>query len=150
MQRFIRFIMLRSFYDIPLIKRFLKLMNAIPIDPKAGHESVANTLNRAREQLQNNHVVCIFPEGKVTRDGKMNEFRPGFETIMEGLDCPIIPIYMHNVWGSIFSFEGAKILKKWPKKIPYPVTIYYGKPLASNTKAAEVEAVVKEMAEGVK
>lgn len=149
-QRFIRFIMLKSFYDIPLIKGFLKLMNTIPIDPKAGHESVANTLNQAREQLQNNHVVCIFPEGKVTRDGKMNEFRPGFETIMEGLDCPIIPIYMHNVWGSIFSFEGAKILKKWPKKIPYPITIYYGRPLASNAKAAEVEAVVKEMAEGFK
>lgn len=149
-QRFIRFIMLRSFYDIPLIKGFLKLMNTIPIDPKAGHESVANTLNQARAQLQNNHVVCIFPEGKVTRDGKMNEFRPGLETIMAGLDCPIIPIYMHNLWGSIFSFKGEKVLKKWPKKIPYPITIYFGEPMAANAKAAEVEAVVREMAEGFK
>lgn len=146
-QRFIRFIMLRSFYDIPLIKGFLKLMNAIPIDPRAGRESVMGTLNEAKEQLQKNHVVCIFPEGKVTRDGKMNTFRPGFETIMEGLACPIIPVYLHNVWGSIFSFEGAKVLKKWPKKIPYPVTIYFGKPMTANAKAEEVEAMVKEMAE---
>jgi acyl-[acyl-carrier-protein]-phospholipid O-acyltransferase/long-chain-fatty-acid--[acyl-carrier-protein] ligase len=95
-------------------------------------------------------VVCIFPEGRLTEDGRMQEFRPGFESIMAGLDYPIIPVYMHNVWGSIFSFEGGKYFWKLPKQLPYPITISYGQPLPPTAKAAEVAAAVQALAEQVK
>src|SRR6185295_10224950 len=108
-QRFIRFVMIKSIYQQPLLKPILKVMDVIPIAPSEGRESVSRSLSQARERLQQGRVVCIFPEGKLTESGTMNEFRPGFETVMSDLDCPLIPVYMHNVWGSLFSFEGGKI-----------------------------------------
>lgn len=146
-QRFVRFVMLKKFYEVPLFKPVLKLMDAIPIAPYEGKESVARSLSQAREKLQQGHVVCIFPEGKLTEDGQLNEFRPGFETIMAGLDCPIIPVYMHNVWGSIFSFEGNRFFWKWPKRLPYPISIRYGQPLPATAKAQEVAQAVQALAE---
>jgi acyl-[acyl-carrier-protein]-phospholipid O-acyltransferase/long-chain-fatty-acid--[acyl-carrier-protein] ligase len=149
LQRFIRFVMIKSIYQIAIFKPILKIMDVIPIAPWEGRDSVANSLNQARERLQKGHVVCIFPEGKLTESGELNEFRPGFETIMSGLDCPIIPVYMHNVWGSIFSFEGGKYFWKFPKQLPYPVIISFGRPLPSTAKAPEVAAAVQALAEEI-
>jgi len=146
-QRFVRFLMHHDYYKLPVMNSFFKLMFAIDIHPEAGHESVAQSLQKAKDQLEEGHVVCIFPEGKLTRDGNLNEFRPGFETVMKDMDCPIIPIYMYNAWGSIFSWEGGKVFKKWPKKIPYPITIEYGEPLGPKTKAPQAEAVIKSMSD---
>ncbi len=149
MQRFIRFIMLKAFYDVPMLKKILDVMEAIPIDPKAGRESVTKTLEHARQELIEGHVVCIYPEGKLTRDGKMSEFKTGFESIMEGLEVPIIPVYMDNVWGSIFSFEGGKAIFKWPDQLPRKVIISFGEPLPSSTTAAELEAAVHALKDGI-
>ncbi|MFN8458273.1 MAG: MFS transporter [Anaerolineae bacterium] len=148
-QRFIRFVMIKSIYQTPILKPILKIMDVIPIAPKEGRESVAWSLNQARQRLQQGHVVCIFPEGKLTESGDMNEFRPGFETIMKGLECPIIPVYMHNVWGSIFSFEGGKYFWKLPKRLPYPIIIAYGSPLPATATAPEVAAAVQALAQEV-
>jgi acyl-[acyl-carrier-protein]-phospholipid O-acyltransferase/long-chain-fatty-acid--[acyl-carrier-protein] ligase len=148
-QRFIRFVMIKNIYQIPVLKSTLKIMDVIPIAPYEGHESVSQSLNRARERLQQGHVVCIFPEGKLTESGQMQEFRPGFEAIMSGLNYPIIPVYLHNVWGSIFSFEGGKYFWKLPKRLPYPIIIYYGQPLPANAKAHEVAAAVQALAEEI-
>lgn len=148
-QRFIRFVMIKSIYQIPVLKPVLGIMDVIPIAPKEGRESVMRSLNQARQRLQQGHVVCIFPEGKLTESGAMNEFKPGFETIMQGLDCPIIPVYMHNVWGSIFSFEGGKYFWKLPKRLPYPIIIAYGPPLPANATAPEVTRAVQTLAQEV-
>jgi acyl-[acyl-carrier-protein]-phospholipid O-acyltransferase/long-chain-fatty-acid--[acyl-carrier-protein] ligase len=148
-QRFIRFVMIKQIYQNALLKPILEIMDVIPIAPYDGRESVSQSLNKARERLQQGHVVCIFPEGKLTVSGQMQEFRPGFEAIMSGLDYPIIPVYLHNVWGSIFSFEGGKYFWKLPKRLPYPITIYYGQPLPANAKAHEVAAAVQALAEEI-
>lgn len=145
MQRFIRFIMLKEYFDIPLIKGLFKLMHAIPIDPEAGHDSVHQSLMLAREQLEQNHVVCIFPEGKLTKDGKMNEFRTGFETVMEGLDCPIIPIYMENVWDTAFTYRKGKSTKRIAGIFPPAIIITFGEALSPDTKAPEAEAAVRKL-----
>lgn len=146
MQRFVRFIMHVDFYKFPVLRKFFDLMKAIPIDPAAGRESVGATLERAAEELRQNHVVCIYPEGKLTRDGKLSEFRPGLESIMEGIDAPIIPVYMHNLWGSMFSYSGGKAILKRPR--PWAkITICFGEHLPPTATAAEVEAAVRALAE---
>lgn len=146
-QRFIRFIMIQNFYDLPVVKQLFKLMEVIPINPKGGRKAVTWSLEQAKKQLQNGHTVCIFPEGQITRHGDMNEFRRGFETIMDGLECPIIPVYLHNLWGSIFSFSEGKVIWKRPKRIPYRVTVSFGKPLPPGTSAKELESAVQALAE---
>lgn len=145
MQRFIRFIMHKDFYDIPFIKFMFRIMKCIPIDPAAGRESVTDSLQKSRNELLNHHVVCIYPEGKLTRDGKMNDFRPGLESVVKDTAAPIIPVYMHNLWGSIFSFEGGKAIVKLPRQLFRKITIHFGEPLPSTATAAEVESAVKSL-----
>ena len=147
MQRFVRYMMLKSYYDVPIVRNILNVMDVIPIAPKEGRESVAASLMQARARLLDGHVVCIFAEGALTRDGKMHEFRPGFEAVMEGLDCPIVPAYIHDAWGSIFSWKDGRAIFKWPKQIPYRVTISYGEAMSAQATAAEVEAAVRALGE---
>jgi len=147
-QRFIKFVMFKKIYDLPVLRQICRIMEVIPIAPYEGRESVTASLDTAREKLRQGEVVCIFPEGKITRDGALNEFRSGVETIMSGMSCPIIPVYLHNVWGSVFSFEGGKVLWKFPKRIPYRVTVVYGKPLPATARASEIEAAVRILASG--
>ena len=67
--------------------------------------------------LKNGDVVCIFPEGQLSRTGNMLKFNQGLERIMKGVDCPIIPVHLDRVWGSIFSFERGRYFFKVPKVI---------------------------------
>jgi len=145
-QRFLKFVMYKKYFDVPVLRWLCKIMEVIPIAPYEGKESVKTSLETAQAKLDLGEIVCIFAEGKLTLDGKIGEFRPGFEKIMEGHDCPIIPVYLHNVWGSIFSYSGEKFLWKFPKKIPYPITIVYGEPMSPRSTAIEVETRVKAMA----
>lgn len=146
-QRFIKFVMYKKIYEIPLIKHLCKIMEVIPIAPYEGRASVVQSLDTARKQLEAGEVVCIFPEGAITRDGEIKEFKRGMEAIMAGMTCPIIPVYLHNVWGSIFSFAGGKAFWKFPKKIPYPITVAYGEPMSPTSTAEEVKLAVRKLEE---
>ena len=90
-----------------------------------------------RAELAAGHVVCIFAEGAVTRTGSLLPFKRGFERIVEGLDVPVIPIYLDRVWGSIFSYKGGKFFWKLPERLPCPVTVVIGQPLRPTVSAAE-------------
>jgi acyl-[acyl-carrier-protein]-phospholipid O-acyltransferase/long-chain-fatty-acid--[acyl-carrier-protein] ligase len=68
------------------------------------------------------------------------------ETIVHGLDVPIVPVQIDRLWGSIFSFERGRFFWKWPKSVPYPVTVSFGKPLPSTTPAHEVRQAIQELA----
>ena len=59
-------------------------------------------------------MVCIFAEGSISRTGNLLPFKRGFERMAEGLDVPVIPVYLDRVWGSIFSFKGGKFFWKLP------------------------------------
>jgi acyl-[acyl-carrier-protein]-phospholipid O-acyltransferase / long-chain-fatty-acid--[acyl-carrier-protein] ligase len=139
-QRFVRFLVYKPVYEHRLLHPLLKLMKAIPL--AAGREAPAS-LDRARRELEQGHVVCIFAEGSISRTGNMLPFKRGFERIAEGLNVPVIPVYLDRVWGSIFSFKGGRFFWKWPVRIPYPVTVAFGDPLPSTTTAAEARLAVQ-------
>ena len=133
-QRFIRFMVFKPYYEHWTLHWLLKLMKAIPIS--TGRDAPA-ALARAREELVKGHVVCIFAEGSISRTGNLLPFKRGFERIVSGLDVPVVPVYLDRVWGSIFSYKGGRFLWKRPARIPYPVTVAFGQPLPSSTTAAE-------------
>lgn len=145
LQRFIKFVMIKSIYRLPVIHFFCRLMGVIPISPSEGRDSVNQSLHEARHQLMLGEVVCIFPEGKITRDGQINSFRPGFETILENTHFPIIPVYLENVWGSVFSYDKKNIFIKLFKRFPYRITVHYGKALPATATALEVERAVRNL-----
>ena len=93
-QRFVRFLVYRPYYDHWAFHPLLKLMNAIPI--AAGREALAS-IEQARSALRDGHIVCIFAEGSISRTGNMLPFKRGFERIVDGLDVPIIPVYLDRV-----------------------------------------------------
>lgn len=143
-QRFIRFMVYKGFYDQKLCHWLFRLTHAIPIaggDPSAVQASLA----QARQALQDGHVVCIFAEGAISRTGNLLPFKRGFERIMQGLDIPIIPVHLDRVWGSIFSFQDRRFGWKWPRQLPYPVTVSFGAPLPSSTTAAQVRQAIMEL-----
>lgn len=143
-QRFIRFMMYRPYYELKGLHWFFRLMKAIPV--QANHrKDVIASLERARHALRNGHVVCIFAEGAVSRTGNLLPFKRGFERIMEGVNVPVIPVHLDRLWGSIFSFKDGKFFWKWPERIPYPVTVSFGPPLPSTARAEEVRQAIMEM-----
>jgi len=144
MQRFIRFMVWRAFVDVKLLNWFWKLSKTIPVS--ASRRDAVESIRHARKELQEGHVVCIFAEGAISRTGNLLPFKRGMDKIVEDLDVPVIPVHLDRLWGSIFSFERGRFLWKWPKRIPYPVTITFGEPIpASQATAHGVRQRIAEM-----
>ena len=141
----IRFLMEQGIYDHPVVKPFARMVKAIPISSEQHPREMLRSLKTATDALGNDEIVCIFAEGQVTRTGQLLPFRRGMERIMKGVEVPIIPVNLDGVWGSIFSFERVRFLWKMPKRIPYRVTVSFGKPMAPTSTAVEVRAAVQEL-----
>lgn len=143
--RAIRFLMFRGSYEHWLVKPFAKIMGVIPIASDQGPREMLQSLHAATDALRAGEVVCIFPEGQMTRTGQLLPFRRGMERIVKDVDVPIVPAYIDGIWGSIFSFSGGRFLWKFPRRIPYPVRITYGAPLPSTATATQARQAVQEL-----
>jgi len=141
----VRFLMNEYYYNKWYIYPLAKLMETIPVSSTASTKVLLEGLRKAGEALDNGEVVCIFPEGQVSHTGKMLPFRRGTEIITKGRDVPIVPLYLDNVWGSIFSFKHGRFFKKLPQQFPYSLTISFGKVLPANTSIVKLHNVVQEM-----
>jgi acyl-[acyl-carrier-protein]-phospholipid O-acyltransferase/long-chain-fatty-acid--[acyl-carrier-protein] ligase len=144
----IRFVMFKGHYEKPLIKPWAKVSGAIPISSELRPREMIQSLRTASEAIRVGEVVCIFAEGQITRIGQMLPFRRGFQKIMKDVDAPIVPVALDGVWGSIFSFEKHRFLWKLPRRIPFPVTVNYGKPLPPTATPFEVRQAVQELLAG--
>src|SRR5271154_1677799 len=144
-QRFIRFMVWKPFFEMKVLNGFLKLAKAIPVGT-SGPRDMVTSIRAARKELDEGHMVCIFAEGAISRTGNLLPFRRGLEKIVDGLDVPVIPVHLDRLWGSIFSFERGKFLWKWPKRIPYPVTVSFGTPMPASSSAHEVRQAIQELA----
>ncbi len=118
----IRFLLFDEYFSHRWVGRVVRLFDAIPISPTRAKDGV----RIAAKALENGDVVCIFPEGQLSRSGGMNAFQRGFEMIARKADCPVLPIAMDGVWGSIFSFERNRFLSKIPYTLQYGVRVNFG------------------------
>jgi len=141
----IRFLMYQGIYDHPVVKPFAKMVKAIPISSEQHPREMLHSLKVATDALRNDEIVCIFAEGQITRTGQLLPFRRGLERIMKGVEAPIVPVNLDGVWGSIFSFDRGRFLWKMPRRIPYRVTVSFGKPMPPTSTAIEVRAAVQEL-----
>ncbi|MEP6603599.1 MAG: AMP-binding protein, partial [Spartobacteria bacterium] len=137
--RRIRFVVDESFYRNRFLHPILKLAGCIPIAPRRAKEAV----RLAAEQLRAGEIVCLFPEGQLTRSGTLLRLQRGYELIARQADVPVVPVWLDQLWGSVFSFQGGRFFRKWPAQIPYHVTVAFGPPLSDD--AADIATVREQL-----
>lgn len=120
-----------------------KIMGAIPI--KSSPKAARRAIRMARRALRNGDLVCIFPEGGISRSGQLQSFKSGVLEICRDTSAPIIPVYLDELWGSIFSFRGGRFFKKWPSGWPRRVSIWFGKPIVDPSDIHEVRQAVQDL-----
>ena len=109
----IRFIMDHEIFKIPVMGWFFRLAKAIPIAPqKVDPATYEQAFVRARQVLDEGDLLCIFPEGAISRDGAMAEFKGGVMKLLETNPVPVVPLALHNLWGSFFSRAGGKAMSR--------------------------------------
>ena len=131
-RRPMRFVMYYRIFRIPLLRFFFEHMHAIPIAGRMEDEQLMNeAFERVDEELAEGNIVCIFPEGAITRDGAVQRFRPGIEKIIARRPVPVIPVSLGRLWGSWFSRRKSggirtipgrlfaiSIIRIWPGGLP--------------------------------
>lgn len=142
----IRFIMDPRIYKIPLLHQFFKLMKVIPSYHSENEpEKEQKTIELIRETLDSGKSVCIFPEGQISRTGQIFQFKSGMEEILKDSSIPVVPIYIHGIWGSLLSFSKGRFFLKWPQRFRYPVTLAIGEPMPSTTTAFEARKKISDL-----
>ncbi|MFQ5742665.1 MAG: acyl-[ACP]--phospholipid O-acyltransferase [Acidobacteriota bacterium] len=141
----VRFVVESSYFHYPPLRPFMVSLGAIPISAAEGPRVLLRALRQAGRYLDEGEVVCVFPEGQITRTGMLLPFRRGFERIVAGRNAPIVPVNLDRVWGSIFSRSGGRFITKLPRRLPYPVTVSFGEPLPPGEPIHRVRAAVREL-----
>jgi 1-acyl-sn-glycerol-3-phosphate acyltransferase len=107
-RRPIRFVMENAIFRAPLINVLARGMKAVPIAPaKEDREVYEHAFATVARELAAGELVCIFPEGRLTTDGEIAEFRPGLMRILAQTPVPVVPLALSGLWGSLFSHRGA-------------------------------------------
>src|SRR6266513_5435537 len=126
--RSIRYIIDEEFYRKPILHPFLRQLRCIPIDARHSHSAI----RAATEKIAEGEVVCLFPEGQLERAGTLLRLRRGYELIARHANAAVVPVWLDQLWGSIFSFKGGRFFTKLPRAFPYRVTVAFGKPLPAD------------------
>jgi len=125
-----QFIIDWAYYYMPLGPFWFKQGGLIPIATKKESKEVLEKAYKAlSNNIQNGSVLAVFPEGTITRNGEMNELRPGILKVIKENPVPIIPISLNGLWGSVFSFEGGHVIFKIPKSLRRKITLTISKPI---------------------
>ena len=103
---------------------------------------ILQAFREAGRELDGGEIVCVFPEGQLTRTGTIAAFQRGLERIVKGRTTPIIPIYLDRLLGSVFAPVSRRRL---PERIPYPVTVSIGRPMPPDASLFELRQAISEL-----
>ena len=135
----IRFVMDHRIFAVPVLGWMFKLAKAIPIAPKSEDPVAYEKAFAAAEQvLKEGDLLAIFPEGGITKNGELQEFKGGIMKIIErahatGIAPPVIPMALTNLWGSFFSRaeDGGAMVRPFRRGLWSRVGLNVGEPIAS-------------------
>ncbi len=139
--RHIHFVMIRNIYERWYLKWFLDIFGVIPISGGASKSA----LEKVTEYLNTGEVVCLFPEGAISRTGHLGPFQHGYEKAAENADAIILPFYMRGLWGSWFSRSSEKLKTLRTTGNKREIIVAFGKPLPIDTRADELKKQIFEL-----
>lgn len=120
-----------------------KQVGAIVVEP--GAHDLRRALDEAREALRAGELVAVFPEGGMTPTGTLQAFRPGLMRVLEGIHVPVIPVYLDELWGSIFSRQGGCGVRSWARRWRIPISIRIGAPAEEPWDAYQARRAVQDL-----
>jgi 1-acyl-sn-glycerol-3-phosphate acyltransferase len=149
----VRFVMYWKIFHIPVMSWIFRTAKAIPI---AGAKEDPGLMQRAFDEvdaaLAEGEIVCIFPEGRLTQDGKIAPFKSGVERILARRPVPVVPMALRNMWGSMWSRrrtapQGGRLDRmRVPRRLRAHVDVIAGPPVdGRDARAALLEARVREL-----
>ena len=129
----IRFIMESSIFRIPVASTIFRGMKAIPVAPaRQDPEVYERAFHIVAAELRDGNLVCIFPEGRLTPDGEIGEFRAGMMRILKETPVPVIPLALSGLWDSMFSRKYPSIWQRWPRRFWPKISLRAGAPVAAD------------------
>ncbi len=133
------FLMDHRIFKTPGIGWFFRAVKAIPIAPqKEDPEAYEQAFERARQVLRDGDLLCLFPEGAITKDGRMQPFKAGIMKILASDPVPVIPAALHNLWGSTFSrIDGAAMARPLRRGLFNRIGLVVGEPIAPEVVTPE-------------
>jgi acyl-[acyl-carrier-protein]-phospholipid O-acyltransferase/long-chain-fatty-acid--[acyl-carrier-protein] ligase len=131
----IRFIIDEGVYRNRVLHPVLRAVGCIPITARKAKDAMRDAAARIRA----GEIVCLFPEGELSRSGSLLRLRRGYEIIARQAEATVVPVWLDRLWGSIFSFKGGRFFSKWPSSVPYRVMVAFGQPLPPD--AADIATV---------
>ena len=135
-RRPVRFVMYYKIYNLPLLNFIFRTAGAVPIAGRSEDLLVYNAaFKQIAQYLDDGELVCIFPEGKLTADGQIDEFKGGVETVLKRNPVPVIPLALQGLWGSFFSRAPDKgfLRRLWSR-----VTVVAGAAIAPEQASREL------------
>jgi len=139
----IRYVIDEEHYYKPILHPILRTLGCIPINTRNSRSAI----RAATEKIAEGEIVCLFPEGQLERTGVLLRLQRGYELIARHANAQVVPVWLDQLWGSIFSFQGGRFFTKFPKRIPYPVTIAFSKPLNAKADVATVREELLKLGE---
>lgn len=135
----IRFVMERAIFEAPVINVLARGMKAVPIAPRqVDAEVYEQAFATVARELSAGHLVCIFPEGRLTADGAVAPFRPGLMRILAQTPVAVVPLALSGLWGSVFSRHRARALAPLLRSVSSRVGIAAGTPVPPGEATPEL------------
>jgi 1-acyl-sn-glycerol-3-phosphate acyltransferase len=109
----IRFVMDHKIFNTPFLGWIFRTAKAIPIasaseDPWLMEKAFVDIAHA----LHDGELVCIFPEGRLTSTGEINEFKGGIAKVVERSQVPVIPMALRGLWGHMLSRSKDNLLQR--------------------------------------
>jgi 1-acyl-sn-glycerol-3-phosphate acyltransferase len=127
----VRFVMYYKIFQIPLLRFIFKTAKVIPIaSAREDPDVLRDAFDQIEAELRSGNVVCVFPEGGITRDGEVQQFKRGIEQMIKRCPVPVIPMGLGGLWGSWFSRkEKTDATHLFPRRLWSKVSLDIGDPV---------------------
>ena len=142
----VRFVMYYRIFNIPLLRWIFRTAKAIPIaSPKEDAELMQRAFDAIDAALADGELVCIFPEGALTRDGDIAAFKSGVEKILARRPVPVVPMALKGMWASMWSRRDSRLGRmRVPRRFRAQVQVVAGHGIdGGSTDAEQLERRVR-------
>ncbi|MCU0233369.1 MAG: MFS transporter [Thermoanaerobaculales bacterium] len=137
----VRFVMLEEYARLPIVRFLFRGAKVIPIASARDNAELLQRANdRIAEELAAGELVCIFPEGRITADGRLSPFRRGVEHLVRRSPVPVIPVALVGLWGSFFSRAGGRAMRRPFRRFWSRVEVRVGEAIPPDQATAELVA----------